>query len=178
MNQNIVSAVFDTHSEAERAVADLRATGVSDDAISIIAQHDGKNTTTDGSGADNEGDNDGLVKGLVGGAGLGALAGIAALAIPGVGPFVAAGAIAQNAIGGAAVTGAALGATAGGLAGALTDHGLNEEDARYYEGRVNSGGVFVSVDTSRAGISPTSALDLMNRSGGHASGRAKMVAAL
>lgn len=177
MNQNIVSAVFDTRSEAERAVADLRAAGVSDDAISIIAQHNGKSTTTDGSGADNDGDNDGLVKGLVGGAGLGALAGIAALAIPGVGPFVAAGAIAQSAIGGAAVTGAALGATAGGLAGALTDHGVSEEDARYYEGRVNSGGVFVSVDTSR-GINPTSALDIMNRSGGHASGRAKMVAAL
>ena len=52
MNQNIVAAVFDTRSEAERAVADLRAAGVRDEAISMIAQHDGKNTTTDGSGAD------------------------------------------------------------------------------------------------------------------------------
>ena len=178
MNQNIVSAVFDSRTEAERAVTDLRAVGVRDESISIIAQHDGQNTTTDGSGADNDGDNDGLVKGLVGGAGLGALAGIAALAIPGVGPFVAAGAIAQSAIGGAAVTGAALGATAGGLTGALTDHGVSDEDARYYEGRINSGGVFVSVDTNSADISPTSALDVMNRRGGHASGRAKMGAAI
>ena len=114
-----------------------------------------------------------MVRGLLAGAGLGALAGIAALAIPGVGPFVAAGAIAQSAIGGAAVTGAALGITAGGLAGALADHGVSEEDARYYEGRVNSGGVFVLVDTSRVG-----ALDVMNRSGGNASSRAKMAAAL
>lgn len=174
MNQNIVSAVFDSRTEAEQAVADLRAAGVRDEAISIIAQHNGQNTTTDGGGADSDGDNDGLVKGLVGGAGLGALAGIAALAIPGVGPFVAAGAIAQSAIGGAAVTGAVLGAAAGGLTGALTDHGVSDEDARYYEGRINSGGVFVSVDTSSAGISPTSALDVMNRSGGHSSGRTKM----
>lgn len=178
MNQNIVSAVFDTRTEAEQAVADLRAAGVGDEAVSIIAQHEGQNTTTDGSGTDNDGDNDGLVKGLAGGAGLGALAGIAALAIPGVGPFVAAGAIAQSAIGGAAVTGAALGATAGGLTGALTDHGVSDEDARYYEGRINSGGVFVSVDTSSAGINSTAALDIMNRSGGHSSGRTKMGAAL
>lgn len=175
MNQNIVSAVFDSRMEAERAVADLRSAGVRDESISIIAQQAGHNTTTDGSGANTgDGDNDGLLKGLVGGAGLGALAGIAALAIPGVGPLVAAGAIAQSAIGGAAATGAALGAAAGGLTGALTDHGVSEDDARYYEERINTGGVFVSVDTSSAGINAASALDILNRSGGHSSSRARV----
>ena len=81
-----------------------------------------------------------------------------------MGPFVAAGAIAQSAIGGAAATGAALGAAAGGLTGALTDHGVADEDARYYEERIKTGGVFVSVDTNGAGISANAALDLLNRS--------------
>ena len=45
MNQSIVSAVFDSRTEAERAVDDLRAAGVRDESISIIAQHDGRNTT-------------------------------------------------------------------------------------------------------------------------------------
>ena len=52
MNENLVSAVFDNLSEAERAVSELRAAGVSDSGISIIAQNDGKNTATDGSGAE------------------------------------------------------------------------------------------------------------------------------
>ena len=52
MNENLVSAVFDSQAEAERAVSDLRANGVEDSAISVIAQTDGKNTTTDGSGAE------------------------------------------------------------------------------------------------------------------------------
>jgi hypothetical protein len=174
LNQNIVSAVFDSRIEAEQAVGALRAAGVDDGSISIIAQHGGQNTTTDGSGQDSDGDNDGLVKGLVGGAGLGALAGIAALAIPGVGPFVAAGAIAQSAMGGAALTGAALGAAAGGLTGALTDHGVGTDDAHYYEERINNGGVFVSVDTANGRISGDTALDIVNRAGGHGSERAKL----
>jgi hypothetical protein len=97
MNQNIVSAVFDSHSEAERAVSELRSAGVRDSALSVIARHDGKTRTSDGGGTthDDDGKGSGLVKGLIGGAGVGALLGIAALAIPGVGPLAAAGAIAR-----------------------------------------------------------------------------------
>lgn len=112
MNENIVSAVFDSRSEAEAAVAELRTAGVNDSAISVIAQQDGKNTTTDGSGEGS--DTGGFLAGAAAGAGLGTLLGIAALAIPGVGPFVAAGAIASAAIPGAALTGAAIGAVGGG----------------------------------------------------------------
>jgi hypothetical protein len=173
MNQNIVSAVFDSRSEAETAVNELRRAGVRDSALSIIAQHDGKNTTSDGGGNDT-GDTGGLVKGLVGGAGVGALLGIAALAIPGVGPLAAAGAIAASAVPEGAAIGAGLGALTGGLSGLLTKHGVSDEDASYYEGRINDGGVFVSVDTSDGGIGSETAREILYRYGGHSSARSKM----
>lgn len=173
MNDQLVSAVFDTRDEAERAVSGLRRAGVDDDAVSIIAKHDGKTTETDGSGAE-------AAKDVVGktalGAGAGTLLGIAALAIPGVGPLVAAGAIASVAVPGAALTGAAIGAAAGGITGLLTDHGVSDEDAHYYNGRLNDGGVFVSVDTSDAGITAEAAREMLYNAGGHSSSRAKTTA--
>ncbi|MES3100629.1 hypothetical protein [Sphingomonas faeni] len=173
MSTNLVSAVFDNHTEAERAVSELRAAGVNDSAISVVAQHDGKNTATDGSGNDTQE----FVGKVAAGAGIGTLLGIAALAIPGVGPLVAAGAIASAAIPAAAVTGAALGGAVGGLEKVMTDHGVSRVDASYYEGRINEGGVFVSVDTSAAGISAEDAADMLYRSGGHTSTRTKVAMA-
>lgn len=175
MNENIVSAVFDSQSEAERAVSQLRNAGVNDSAVSLIAQQDGKNTTTDGSGAEEATD---VIGKTALGAGAGTLLGIAALAIPGVGPLVAAGAIASVAIPGAALTGAAVGAAAGGLAGLLTDHGVDENDAGYYEERVNNGGVFVSVDTQNANLDAQAARAILYNAGGHSSSRAKMDATI
>src|SRR6266850_5159110 len=70
--------------------------------------------------------------GLLGGA-LGWLEGIGALAIPGVGPFIAAGPIM------AALSGAAVGATVGGLTGALVGMGIPEFEAKRYEGRIKEG---------------------------------------
>lgn len=169
MTPNLVSAVFDSHAEADRAVAALRSAGVADSAISIVAQHDGKNTTTDGDGNDTQE----FVGKVAAGAGIGTLLGIAALAIPGVGPLVAAGAIASAAIPGAAVTGALLGGAAGGLEKVLTDHGVSNEDAAYYNNHVSNGGVFVSVDPSDAGITSEAAADILHRSGGHSSARAR-----
>ncbi len=172
MNSRLVSAVFDTRGEAERAVNDLRSAGVKDSAISIVARHDGEHTTTtDGAGEE-------VAKDVVGtaaaGAGVGALLGIAALAIPGVGPFVAAGAIAQAAIGGAAVTGTVIGAAAGGLAGALEDHGVSSENATYYQDRVRDGGTFVSVDVTAAGVDAERASDMLHRAGGHSATRERV----
>lgn len=173
MSTNLVSAVFDNHAEAERAVSELRAAGVNNSAISVVAQHDGKNTATDGSGNDTHE----FVGKVAAGAGIGTLLGIAALAIPGVGPLVAAGAIASAAIPAAAVTGAALGGAVGGLEKVMTDHGISRVDASYYEGRINEGGVFVSVDTSAAGISAEDVADVLYRSGGHTSTRTKVTMA-
>ncbi|MFL0415312.1 hypothetical protein ACH0CP_05055 [Sphingomonas sp. 179-I 2A4 NHS] len=171
MNANLVSAIFDTHAEAERAVSDLRRAGVSDTAISVVAQHEGKTTTTDGAGHD--GGTREFVGKVAAGAGIGTLLGIAALAIPGVGPLAAAGAIASSAVPGAAITGAALGGAAGGLEKVMTDHGVSEDDARYYGERVNSGGVFVSVNTEAAGLAPAEAEDILYAGGGHNSRRAR-----
>ena len=86
---------------------------------------------------------------------------------------MAAGAIASTAVPGAALTGAAIGAATGGLAGILTDHGVGEDDARYYEERINSGGIFVSVDTSGGDLSAERARDILYRYGGHSATRAR-----
>lgn len=169
-NTNIASAVFDTQAEAKRAIDDLRAAGVNNEAISMVAKHDGETTTTDGAGE--EAAKDIVGKAALGG-GIGALLGVAALAIPGVGPFVAAGSIASVAVGGAALTGTAVGAAAGGLAGALEDHGVGEANAAYYDKHVNSGSVFVSVDTARGGPSADDANEILYRAGGHSANRAR-----
>ncbi len=173
MSTNLVSAVFDTHADAERALAELRSAGLNDSAISVVAQHDGKTATTDGSGNDTQE----FVGKVAAGAGIGTLLGIAALAIPGVGPLVAAGAIASAAIPGAAITGAALGGAVGGLEKVMTDHGVSRVDASYYEGRINEGGVFVSVDTSAANVTPEAAADMLARAGGHSATRTKVAVA-
>ena len=167
----LASAVFDNHAQADRAVADLRAAGIDDSAISMVAQHDGTNTTTDGSGTQTATD---VVGKTAAGAGIGTLLGIAALAIPGVGPLVAAGAIAAIAIPGAALTGAALGAAAGGLASVFTDYGVGREDADYYENHVNQGGVFLSVDSRNAMVAAVDVDAILARNGGHSSTRARM----
>lgn len=177
MNQNIMSAVFDSHSEAETAVRELRQAGVRDSALSVIARQSEEGG--DYGGVETEdADGKGAMKGALMGGGAGALLGIAALAIPGVGPLIAAGAIASSAIPGAAAIGAGVGAVAGGVTGLLTEHGVSEEDAGYYEGRIQDGGVFVSVDTTDAGISAATAQDILYRHGGHSASRAKTAAAL
>jgi len=80
----------------------------------------------------------GVTGGVLGGA-LGWLAGIGALAIPGVGPFIAAGPIM------AALGGAAIGGTVGGIAGALVGLGIPEFEAKRYEGKIKEGNILISV---------------------------------
>lgn len=178
MNENIISAVFDSRSEAETAVRELRQAGVRDNALSVIARDSDKGDYGDVATTDADTGAGGAVTGALVGGGAGALLGIAALAIPGVGPLVAAGAIASSAIPGAAAIGAGVGAVAGGVTGLLTDHGVSDDDASYYESRIQDGGVFVSVDTAEAGISAATAQELLSRCGGHSASRAKTAAAL
>ena len=78
------------------------------------------------------------------GATLGWLAGIGSLAIPGVGPFIAAGPLM------AALSGAAVGAAVGGISGALIGLGIPEFEAKRYEGKIQSGNILVSVHTEDA----------------------------
>jgi hypothetical protein len=174
MNDQLVSAVFDDRSEAERAAADLRSAGVPDSALSVIARREGAEGDWGDADTHEVADKgEGLIKGALVGGGAGALLGIAALAIPGVGPLAAAGAIASTAIPEAAAIGAGAGAVAGGLTGLLTEHGVDEEDARYYEERIHSGGIFLSVDASEAGMSSDHLRDILQRNGGHSASRAK-----
>jgi len=114
-----------------------------------------------------------VVKGAAIGAGAGALLGIAALAIPGVGPLLAAGAIASAAIPTAAAIGGGAGLAAGSLAGLLSDHGVDEEDSTYFEERLNQGGIFVSVQADDAGRSIEEAREILMRNGGHSASRAR-----
>jgi hypothetical protein len=177
MQRQIVSAVFDNRAEAERALAQLRSAGVRDEAISLIARHEGHSGHT----GDNDGDSgDDTRTGLGIGLGAGALLGFGALLIPGVGPFIAAGALAETlgVTGGAIAAGAAIGGAAGGLAGALKDHGVTDEDSTYYEDRINQGGVFVSVDTAKADLDAERAQDMLYRAGGHSASRARTADAL
>jgi hypothetical protein len=86
----------------------------------------------------------GVTGGLLGGT-LGWLVGIGALAIPGVGPFIAAGPIM------AALGGAALGGAVGGITGALIGLGIPEYEAKRYEGKVKNGNILISVHTENSG---------------------------
>lgn len=129
-------------------------------------------TGTSENGATDEAKGD-VVKGAAIGAGTGALLGIAALAIPGVGPFVAAGAIAAAAIPTAAAIGGGAGLAAGSLAGLLSDHGVDDKDTTYYEDRLNQGGTFVSVQASDGGGSIEEAREILMRNGGHNASRAR-----
>jgi len=179
MNQRIVSAIFDSRAEAEMAVTELRSAGVSNDAISIVAQRDGDGRLDDtGGNVVGDGAASGATKGLAVGAGVGALFGIAALAIPGVGPFIAAGALANalGATGGALAAGAIVGGTAGGISGALSNYGVSDEDSRYYEERLNDGGVFVSVETEHSALTPDLISETLSRFGGHSATRARSAA--
>lgn len=173
MNQSIASAVFDSHDEAQRAVSDLRSAGVPDSALSVIASHGGKTTTTSGDGEITDESHRNVLRGILGGGALGAGLGIAALAIPGVGPLAAAGAIAASAAPEAAAIGGALGAIGGSLNEVLGKHGVSDEDAKYYGDRMKGGGVFVSVDSSADRVDPQTAREILYRNGGHSASRAR-----
>ena len=136
-----VIGMMDNMGEARNVVEDLVASGIERDDIGFMANE--KHATpkrTDGDGGDAT---SGALAGAGTGAAIGGVAGLALsfapLAIPGIGPILAAGPIA------AALTGAGIGALAGGLIGGLTRLGVPEEDAHYYAEGVRRGGILVTV---------------------------------
>ncbi|MGK2908596.1 MAG: hypothetical protein ACSLE1_02135 [Sphingobium sp.] len=167
----VVSAVFDTQAEAEQAISELRSAGVSDSALSVIAQKKGTLTTRDASGEITDEEHSNVLRGILGGGALGAGLGVLALAIPGVGPLAALGAIAASAVPEAMAIGAVAGAAVGTFNEVLLKHGVSEEDASYYGDQMKSGGVLVTVaavDSDNA-----NARDILYRNGGHSSTRAR-----
>ncbi|GCA53655.1 hypothetical protein KGO5_06126 [Sinorhizobium sp. KGO-5] len=139
-----VAGLFDDYGEARGAVSDLEAAGFPSEDISIVANNAGDRYSGDGSGAAS-GAGAGAGLGAVGGGTLGLLTGLGLMAIPGVGPVVAAGWLASTAAGAAA--GALAGGAAGGIIGSLTDSGIEEEDAHLYAEGVRRGGALVVVRT-------------------------------
>ena len=138
-----VFCIAKTEGQAQRIVVDLKGAGFSNNDISVLFPD--KTGTRDFAHEHNtkapEGTATGAsVGGVLGGA-LGWLAGIGALAIPGLGPFIAAGPIM------AALSGAAVGAAVGGLTGALIGLGVPEYEAKRYEGKIRDGNILVSVHT-------------------------------
>ncbi len=137
-----VTGLYDSYTAAKPAVDALEAAGISSSDISVIANNgDGsivdKNHTNAGGGA-GAGAGIGAV---IGGAG-GILTGLGMMAIPGVGPVVAAGWLVATAVG--AVGGAAVGAAAGGIVGSMTNAGVDERDAQIYAEGVRRGGTLVA----------------------------------
>jgi hypothetical protein len=166
-----LTGLFDRYDDARRAVQDLEAAGVPHRDISLVANNARGDHALNGERAANAaGDEAGKGAGVgaaVGGIG-GLLAGLGLLAIPGLGPVVAAGWLASTAAG--AVGGAVLGGAAGGLVGALTHAGVPEEDANVYAEGVRRGGTLVTARvsddlaaTARAVLSDDSTVDLRAR---------------
>jgi uncharacterized protein (TIGR02271 family) len=136
-----VVGLFRHQPDAERAIRELRDAGFADDQIGVLMRdRDRQQELAKGTGSKaGEGAATGAVSGGVVGGVLGLLAGIGALAIPGIGPIVAGGALAST------LAGAGIGAAAGGLIGALVGMGVPEEEARYYDQAVREGGILVTV---------------------------------
>ena len=132
--------------QAETIVGDLRAAGFSSNDISVLLPD--KSGTRDFAHEQNtkmpEGATAGGITGMGAGAVLGWLAGIGTLAIPGVGPFIAAGPIM------AALGGAAVGGAAGGIIGALVGMGIPEYEAKQYDGKIRGGSALISVHTDNS----------------------------
>jgi hypothetical protein len=168
-----LTQLYDNYDDARRVVAELCARGIPNEDISIVANNADNRYGTDKSGKvdrDRDGTDD-RAEGATAGAGIGAalggaaglLTGLGIMAIPGIGPVVAAGWLASTALG------AAVGGTAGGIIGALTQAGVSEEDAHVYAEGVRRGGTLVTVrvpDNKRAEVEPilrTGAVDIARR---------------
>jgi hypothetical protein len=143
MSSKSVFCIATSRAQADQIADQLKATGFSNNDISALfadthSTHDfahEKHTKAP------EGAITGASTGGVIGGALGWIAGIGALAIPGIGPFIAAGPVM------AALSGAAIGATFGGITGGLIGLGIPEIEARRYEGKLKDGNILISVHT-------------------------------
>lgn len=151
-----VIGVFRDINTAEKAVKALRNKGFRDNEISILAK-DSQKRTGRGNASDMEtgsdfGGTDSVADGTTWGGALGGvaglLAGVGALAIPGIGPIVAAGPLA----------GVLSGAVTGGVAGGLIDLGIPEERGRQYEENLKQGGILAVIETSDDKVNDASSI--------------------
>ena len=147
-----ISRLYDNYTSAQQAVQRLEAAGVPHSDISIVANNSDswfstdKKVDRDHDGVDDRAEGAGKGAGIGAGVGgtAGLLGGLGLLAIPGLGPVVAAGWLAATALG------AAAGAATGGVVGALTEAGISKEDADSYAEGVRRGGTLVSARVADA----------------------------
>lgn len=154
-----IVALYDSMTHARAAVTELESAGIPHRDISLVASDKAGSTSTTGTTAGRtaaDGDHDthadtgagtGATLGTLVGGGAGLLAGLGALAIPGIGPIVAAGPLV------AALTGAGVGAASGGLLGGLVGSGIPEKDAHVYAEGVRRGGALLTVKADEARVS-------------------------
>ena len=156
-----VFGIYASRAAAENAIDSLTKSGfpVSDVSVLVPETLGSKDMGTEKATKAPEGAATGAGSGAVLGGTLGLLAGIGALAIPGVGPLIAAGPIM------AALAGMGMGGAIGGLAGGLIGLGIPEYEAKRYEGRLQKGGILVSIhcDTSEE---IKDAKDILKQTGG------------
>jgi hypothetical protein len=145
--KSTIVGVFDDRQRADRAVDELRRAGFRDDQIGVAMRYDagtnvaGDATTAGVTDADESRAGTGTIAGVLGGLGLGALAGLGVLSgvIPVIGPAIAGGTL------GIILSNAAIGAGVGGLVGALVGAGIPEDEARYYHNEFEAGRTIVTV---------------------------------
>jgi hypothetical protein len=130
-----ITHVYDDYDSAEEVVRELENAGFTSDQVSVIGRKPGSESGDDKA----EGTATGATLGGVAGASAGLLASLGLVAIPGIGPLVAAGVLATT------LAGAASGAVAGGILGALVDYGISKEEAPVYAESIRRGGTLVSV---------------------------------
>lgn len=155
-----VFGIYKSSSQAELAVDRIVAAGFSNNDISVLLpdSESSKTFAHEKNTKAPEGAVTGVTTGGVVGGAIGLLAGIGALAIPGVGPLIAAGPIMG------ALAGLGVGGAVGGLVGALVGMGIPEYEAKRYEGRVKNGGVLLSVHCDTPG-EITRAKELLEQTG-------------
>jgi hypothetical protein len=141
-----VFGIYPSYTSVEGAVDALKAASFRNEDISVLFPENvgSKDFAHEKGTKAPEGTAVGAGSGAVVGGALGWLAGIGALAIPGLGPFIAAGPIM------AALAGAGVGGAVGGIAGALVGMGIPEYEAKRYEGRVKEGGILLSVHSDNS----------------------------
>jgi hypothetical protein len=139
-----VFGIYPSYTNVESGVDGLKAAGFSNRDISVLfpASAGSRDFAHEKGTKAPEGASAGAGTGVVLGGVMGWLLGVGALAIPGIGPFIAAGPIM------AALAGAGVAGTIGGIAGALIGMGIPEYEAKRYEGRVKDGGILLSVHSN------------------------------
>lgn len=163
---NRITVLFDDRAHAEAAVNELTKLGVDHSKMSIVARQDNNGGGNGANGGNHDDDGGDVAKGTAAGMGVGALFGIAAALIPGVGPFITAGTLlttALGAVGGGAVAGAVVGGTTGLIASALAKAGYDENEASYYGQAVESGSTLVAIDTT--GLNESAVRDVLSKYG-------------